>query len=144
MKRVFSIANALIMILEEYFLPLLILTIRIWIARIFIYSGISKILNWSSTITLFKYEYQFPYLNHVLWAYISTATELISPILITIGLFTRLAAFPMLIMTAVIQLTYLQVSEHYYWVMLLGILILFGPSKISVDYYIRYKYIDQK
>lgn len=141
MGRIFSIANVVIMILEEYFIPLLILTIRIWIAKIFIYAGISKLLNWSGTITMFKYEYNFPLLNHVLWAYISTATDFISPALIVVGMLTRLAAFPMLIMTAVIQLIYLQVAEHYYWVMLLGILILFGPSKISIDSYIKNKYI---
>lgn len=141
--RIISIIKGLIMILEEYFLPLLILTIRLWMSRIFWNAGVSQVSGWSTTLALFQYEYQVPYLSSALAAYLTTSTDLISPIFLSIGLFTRLAAFPMLIMTGVVHLTYLQLTESYYWAMLLSTLILFGPGKISIDHFIRKNIIEK-
>lgn len=136
-----SFACGSIIVLETYFLPMLILTIRIWMAKAFLSIGVTKLLGWQSTTLLFKYEYQFPVFGYIFWAVFSTATEIISPILIIIGLFTRIASFPMLVLTAVIEFTYIQVTEHYYWAMLIGTLILFGPSTISVDHFIRKRHL---
>ena len=141
--KLVNVFKGLVMILEEYFLPLLILTIRLWMARIFLHAGLAQASGWSTTLALFKYEYQVPYLNPVLAAYLAMTTDLISPIFLVIGLFTRLSAFSMLIMTSVIQLTYLQLTEHYYWGMLLSTLVLFGPGKISIDHFIRKYYIEK-
>jgi len=69
----------------------------------------------------------------------STCVELTTPVLLIIGLMTRLAVLPMLGMTLVIQFTYLNSQEHIYWMLLLGILICQGPGKLSIDYMIRKK-----
>ena len=120
-------------ILEKMGMPMLILFIRFWIAKIFWYSGLTKISSWQSTIYLFQYEYKVPVINPELAAYFATTFELACPVLFVIGLCTRLATLPMLAMTVVIQLTYLDLIEHYYWGMLLTLILFYGPGKLSLD-----------
>lgn len=119
--------------------PLLVLFIRFWMARIFWYSGLTKISIWQSTIFLFKYEYKVPIIPPEIAAMLATATELTTPILLVVGFMTRFAAIPMLCMTAVIQFTYLDLINHLYWAVLLGTIILYGPGRFSVDYLVYCK-----
>ena len=85
---------------SNYMFPLLVLFMRVWMARVFWYSGLTKISSWQSTIYLFKYEYAVPIIPAELAAML--ATELFSPILLVLGFVMRLAAIPMICMTAVI------------------------------------------
>ena len=114
--------------------PLLVFFMRFWMAKIFWYSGLTKIDSWQSTVYLFQYEYAVPIIPAELAAAMATATELSAPILLLLGFMTRLAAIPMLIMTAVIQFTYLDLIVHLYWAILLGTIILYGPGKYSIDH----------
>lgn len=116
--------------------PLLLVVIRLKMAHIFWKSGRIKFTHWDSTISLFRFEYKVPYLPPDLAAYCATMFELVCPILLTIGLMTRLAVVPLLIMTAVIQLTYLNHSDHLYWAILLGTLLLKGAGPLSLDGYL--------
>ena len=129
----------IIQLLEIYVLPLMIFLIRFWMARIFWYSGLTKIDSWDSTISLFKDEYKIPIIPPEVAAYLSTSVELTCPILLLFGFATRLATLPMIAMTAVIEFTYLDSSEHSYWAMLLGIILLYGPGKISLDHWLKKK-----
>jgi putative oxidoreductase len=123
----------------EYGFPLLLLFIRFWMARVFFYSGLTKISNWQSTIFLFKYEYKVPIIPTEIAAILATTSELILPIFLIIGLASRLATLPLLVMTAVIQFTYLDLIEHLYWAVLLGVILLHGPGKYSLDHWIKDK-----
>ena len=114
-----------------------ILLTRIWIAKIFFMSGLSKIDNWESTLSLFKYEYAVPVLPVVFAAASATFFELVVPPLLVLGVFTRIAALPLLAMTAVIEFTYNSYPEHAYWALLLGVLITYGAGKFSVDHYAK-------
>ena len=138
-KKIANIYLKIIQLLENYISPIMLLFIRLWIAKIFWYSGLTKIEDWNSTIYLFKYIYKVPIIPAELAAYFATSFEMICPILLLLGFATRLATLPMLAMTAVIQFTYLDLIDHRYWAMLLGIILLYGPGKISVDYWIRQK-----
>jgi putative oxidoreductase len=129
----------IILFLETYIGPLLFFFIRIWMAQIFWYSGLSKIQTWDTTILLFQNEYKVPLLSPEIAAYLAAGTELSCPILLVIGFAARLAVIPMLIMTAVIQSTYQCSYEHLYWAILLGFILCYGPNKISVDYFFRRK-----
>jgi len=122
----------------EYFCaPLLLLFIRLWMARIFWHSGLGKISSWPETLALFQNQYNVPFLPSELVAYLTTMTELSCPILLLFGFATRLAAIPMLLMTAVIQLTYMSGGENLYWAVLLMTLICFGPGAISLDWVVK-------
>jgi putative oxidoreductase len=118
----------------------LLFTIRVWIAHVFFVSGLVKIADFNNTIALFQDEYAVPLLPPIFAAISGTFFELVCPVLITIGLATRLATLPLLAMTAVIQFTYDQNIQHAYWAMLLGIILSFGPGVFSLDQLIKKKY----
>lgn len=119
--------------------PVMALIIRLWIARVFFLSGITKIADFNNAIYLFQNEYHVPFLPPVMAAVSGTAFELCCPVLLALGLASRLAAIPLIIMTMVINFTYDNNIEHYYWAMLLGMILFYGPGKLSLDYIISKK-----
>jgi len=123
----------LVALVDRYIQPLYQLFIRLWMAEIFWSSGLSKIASWDSTIDLFAEEYKVPLLSPDIAAMLGTATELSMPVLLALGLGTRFAAIPLLCMTLVIEFTYLDKLEHFYWMMLLGHLALRGGGLLSLD-----------
>ena len=130
-------------ILDRYAAPALDLAVRLWIARIFFNSGLSKLRDWESTVFLFEYEYMVPVLAPELAAALATMVEIGAPILVAIGLFARLGALPLLGMALVIQFVLGGANpayanpEHYYWMMLLGLIIVRGPGRLSIDHWLR-------
>lgn len=112
------------------------LAIRLWLAKIFFVSGVLKTVNWEVTIFLYANEHPVPGLAPETAAVIGTGIELICPILLVFGLATRVAAIPLLLTTAFLQLTYKDLTDHLYWMALLGFLIFRGPGALSIDYFI--------
>ena len=115
----------------------LLLAMRLWIADIFWKSGLTKLDDWETTLFLFEEEYQVPVLPTEFAAYSATFFELAMPILLLLGLASRLATLPLIAMTAVIQFTYLQHEQHYYWAFLLFAILSFGPGRASLDAFIQ-------
>jgi len=120
--------------------PLIMLAARLWIAHIFLISGWLKITDFSNTITLFTYEFPVPFLPPLIAAIFGTFFELTCSTLLILGLATRLAAIPLIVMTAVINFTYLQATEHYHWATILGLILCYGGDKLSLDYLIAKRY----
>ena len=120
--------------------PLMMLVLRLWIAHAFWVSGLVKIEDFSNTVALFEQEYKVPFLPPYFAALSGTFFELACPILLTLGLATRLATLPLLAMTMVIQFSYDQNIEHYYWAMLLGTIFFYGPNKLSLDHFIAKRF----
>lgn len=120
------------------FLP--VFAMRLWIADIFFKSGQTKLLDWEGTIGLFADEYKVPVLPPELAATLGTGVELVAPVLLAIGLGSRLAALALLAMTAVIEFTYMHFDVHVIWALILGLIILQGPGKLSVDYWLHKKF----
>jgi putative oxidoreductase len=120
--------------------PLWWLFIRLWIAGVFFRSGLVKIHDFDTAIALFADEYKVPLLPPVFAAYSAAFFETVCPVFLTLGLATRFAALPLLAMTAVIEFTYIDNVEHYYWAILLAGLILHGAGKISLDEIIKRKF----
>jgi putative oxidoreductase len=122
---------------------IMLLIIRLWIANVFFSAGLVKIDDFSNTLYLFENEYAVPFINPVFAAYSATFFELVCGTLLAFGLLSRAATLPLLAMTAVIQLTYDQNIQHFYWAMLLGVVLTHGAGKISADYLIE-KIISKK
>ena len=127
-------------LLERYAAPVLDLAVRLWMARIFFNSGRTKIADWDSTVFLFEEEYKVPLLPPEAAAGLATTFELCMPVLLVLGLATRLAALPLLGMALVIQFA-LGASdsaydniEHYYWMFLSAMIVLRGPGTLSLDH----------
>ncbi len=125
-------------------LPLLIL--RIALARPFFASGLTRWDGWFTLSlgakALFAGEYklhilgdEFPFPAPELVATIASTAEIVLPVLLTFGLFTRWAALGLLVMTGVIQLTYPDgwANFHLYWAGIALALMTFGPGAISLD-----------
>jgi putative oxidoreductase len=120
---------------------LILLTARIAIANIFWRSAQTKINGLSireETFFLFREEYKVPLLPPDLAAYLATAAELTLPVLLVIGLATRLSALGLFAMTLVIQLFVIPGGwpEHLLWFALLGLIVARGPGVISLDHLI--------
>ncbi|MGE0235368.1 DoxX family protein [Methylocystis sp.] len=90
-----------------------------------------------STFALFADEYKLPLISPTLAAYAASAIEFTLPLLLFIGLLTRLSAFGLLMMTMVIQIFVFPDAwwtVHAYWAAILIVLIARGPGAISLDY----------
>lgn len=118
-----------------------LLGVRAMMAKVFFLSGLTKVEDWSNTLFLFAEEYHVPLIPPPVAAAMATAVELSCPVLLVLGLGTRLAVLPLLAMTAVIQFTYLNHTDHYFWGMLLGVLLCFGPGRLSADHLLRRKFL---
>ena len=115
---------------------------RAGMGLVFWRSAQSKLASWDTTLLLFKEEYRVPLLPPELAATMATAVELTAPILLVLGLATRLGAAAMLGMTLVIQfLVYPQnYPDHLLWAGPLLYLILRGPGALSLDHLIRRRF----
>jgi putative oxidoreductase len=135
-----SLVRASIGFAERWLAPLVFLAIRLWMAEIFFRSGLLKIQNLSGAIFLFSDVHPVPLLPPWLAAYLATTVELVCPILLVLGLAARLAALPMLVMVLVIQFVVgsadpaFHLTEHYYWMFLLAVIITKGPERLSIDH----------
>lgn len=113
--------------------PILLLIIRLYMANIFWKSGLVKISSWPSTLYLFANEYGVPIFSPEIVAYIATSIELTAPIFLTLGFLTRIAAIPMFIMAIFIEVTFMHLDIHYFWMISLATLMVFGSGAISLD-----------
>jgi putative oxidoreductase len=125
-------------------LPLLAL--RFAIAVPFFKSGLTKwdgVLQLSNgAIYLFTQEFklhvlgsEIPYPFPLTMATLSGIAEIVLPILLVLGLFTRFAALGILVMTAIIQLTVPDgwANFHLPWAAMALALMTFGAGRIALD-----------
>ena len=121
--------------------PFLLLS-RLWVAWVFFKSGLLKLSQWDSTLYLFEYEYQVPLLSPLISAYLATSVELGLPILLMIGLFTRITALGLFMFNimAVIASPVLWEQgfvDHQLWGVILATLVIWGGGWVSLDRWIR-------
>ena len=120
-------------------LDLLLLVQRLGIAAIFFQSGRTKVEGLftipQTTIDLFELEYALPLLSPKLAAYLAAGAEHLFPVLLVLGLFTRLSAAALLGMTMVIQLFVYPDAwpTHLSWVGLMLPLIALGGGRVALD-----------
>jgi putative oxidoreductase len=118
------------------------LVARVAVANVFWMSGQTKVDGYfhvsDSTFYLFQEEYKVPLLPPDLAAYMSTVAEHVFPVLLIVGLASRLSALALLGMTAVIQLFVYPSGwpEHILWVTAFLVIIARGPGAISLDHLI--------
>jgi putative oxidoreductase len=113
----------------------LALPLRFAVATVFWNSGMAKLANWETTISLFTDDYQVPLLPPVLAANMALTIELTTPVLLILGLFTRAAALVLLGMTAVIEIFVYPLAwpTHIQWAAMLFVLLCRGAGDISLD-----------
>lgn len=146
MKKVIEFNQFLGITLERYKdIPTLL--IRLTLAYGFFGPAMIKLKNTESIIEWFEsISLPFPIIN----AYLATYTETVGFIFLALGFATRLISIPlMVVMFVAIKTVHLsngfEASNNgfeiplYYLIMLL-ILLIYGPRKYSLDYYISKKF----
>ena len=122
--------------------PLVLLAARLYVAKIFIQSGLVKVSDWGATIALFHDEYKVPLLPPDLAACVGAFGELAFPVLITLGLLGRFGAAGLLVVNAMAVISYPQLwgfdcpaglQMHFVWGSILLALSVFGPGRLSLD-----------
>jgi putative oxidoreductase len=119
--------------------PVFDLAIRLYVAKVFFVSGLTKIQSWDSTLSLFENEYAVPLLPPELAAYLGTAAELCLPPLLALGIGTRAVALAAFVFNLVAATSYPDISpagikDHILWGALLAVTFFHGPGKLSFDY----------
>lgn len=118
---------------------LLAIAARVAVGAIFFLSGRTKVDGFltvnDSAYTLFREDYRVPLLPPEFAAHIATYAEHLLPVLLVLGLFTRLSALALLGMTAVIQIFVYPDAwpTHLSWAALMLYLIGRGAGPLSLD-----------
>jgi putative oxidoreductase len=120
-------------------MSLLLLVQRLGIAAVFFQSGRTKVEGWftipDTTVELFRSEYALPLLRPDFAAYAAAGAEHLFPILLVLGLMTRLSAAALLGMTLVIEIFVYPEAwpTHLSWAALMLPLIALGGGRLSLD-----------
>jgi len=118
--------------------PVFALAIRLYVAYVFLRSGLTKIEDWNLTVALFENEYHVPLLSPQVAALLGTAAELALPALLVVGLGTRVAALALFVFNIVAVISYPDLSDaglkdHMLWGALMLVLAVYGPGRFSLD-----------
>lgn len=114
------------------------LMLRVFPALVFWQSGQTKVEGFrikESTWFLFEQEYALPLIPPEMAAVMATVAEHLLPVLMILGLLTRLSAFGLLAMTAVIQIFVYPDAwmTHGLWAAALLAVVARGPGTWSAD-----------
>lgn len=129
----------------EYLRPVADLVARLYIARVFFLSGLSKFQDWETTLYLFREEYHVPLLPPEIAAVCGTAGELVFSVLLALGVFTPLSAFALFVLNIVAFASYYQAlietpaawHDHLEWGIIIALLMTAKPGCLSVDSLIK-------
>src|SRR3954454_19409392 len=118
--------------------PLADLAVRLFVAAVFFQSGLTKIANWDSTLSLVEDEYPVPLLPSNLAALFGPSVELFFPVVLVLGLGTRFAAFVLFVFNIIAVVSYPDLGaaglkDHQLWGLLLLVTLLHGPDALSLD-----------
>jgi putative oxidoreductase len=121
------------------------LLVRLYVAKIFFMSGLTKVQDWDTTLALFSEEYKVPLLPPELAAYLGTFGELALPVMLVAGLGGRIAALGLSVVNVVAVLSLSEISDlalqqHITWGALLACLAVFGCGRWGLDSLLRVKW----
>ncbi len=135
----FETLDAMRTLLARFPLSIIQLAGRIGVGVTFFKAGLLKYNSWEFTVKLFEDEYRVPLLDPAVAARIAMIQELTIPILLFLGLATRIATVPLLGMISVIQIFVYPnaYNDHLVWGSILVLLLTRGPGALSLDYLIE-------
>jgi putative oxidoreductase len=105
---------------------------------VFFNAGILKYQSFEFAVKLFQDEYKVPFLDPAMAARMATFNELTFPVLLFLGLASRLATLPLLGQLLVMEYTYPHAwNDHVFWACTLLFVLTRGPGVFSLDYLIE-------
>ena len=116
-------------------LSLLEFGMRLAVGATFFRSGMTKVESFDNAIVLFRDEYRLPLLPPEIAAYMGTTVELTAPVLLVLGVFARLGAAALLVMTLTVQFLVYPENwpEHLMWASILAYVLSRGSGALSID-----------
>lgn len=129
----------------NYCAPIGDLILRCYVAYAFWQSGYVKSLDMHVTVQLFHHEYCVPILHPTFAAYLCAFIELVFPILLILGLAGRFRALVLFVLNIVAAVSYPNISDmglqwHIAWGVMLLVVMLRGPGKLSLDHWLKHRY----
>ncbi|WP_296053237.1 DoxX family protein [uncultured Alteromonas sp.] len=111
---------------------------RLYVSWVFFASGLTKTNDWETTLFLFEYEYHVPLLPFALAACLATIAELLLPVLISLGIISRLSALGLGIVNVVAVISLEEIAPaalygHVIWGLILLHITVWGAGKLSLD-----------
>lgn len=113
--------------------PIFDFLVRLLVAQAIFRSGIVKIGDWDTAIDLARFEYPVSWMAPETAAIVGVLIEVIAPLLLIFGLFTRGAALAILLLLAVSQIEYVAIDLNLWLIAILGWYVLRGAGGFSVD-----------
>lgn len=113
--------------------PFFDLVIRLLVAQAIFRSGVVKLGDWDTALNLARLEYPVSWMAPETAAVVGVSIEVIAPILLLFGLFTRGAALATLTLLAVSQVEYIPIDLNLWLVAILGWYVLCGAGAFSFD-----------
>jgi putative oxidoreductase len=146
MKNILVSCYERIVKLTNFFTPVMDLIIRLYVAKVFWASGLTKIQSWDTTLALFENEYAVPFLPPEIAAYMGTAVELGLPVFLILGLGTRAAALVLFVFNIIAVVSYPDLSEvglrdHIHWGLLLLVPAFHGGGKLTMDHWLSKRFM---
>jgi putative oxidoreductase len=148
LSHLFQRGQCAAMLIERWVAPLVDLAARLYIARVFFLSGLTKIADWDTTLALFTDEYHVPVLPPAIAAFMGAAGELAFPVLLVLGLGGRLGALGLTFVNIMAVVSYYHVlsqndallTHHLVWGMVLALLFAHGPGRLSLDAWLKHRF----
>src|ERR1700730_17538550 len=100
--------------------PKIDLLIRLWLAKIFFVSGVLKLTHWQTALDLAVHEYPVSFMSPVAAAYVGVSIEVLSPVVLWLGLMTRYPGTSMIILSLGLQFDSMPFNSQLFWAALSG------------------------
>lgn len=124
-----------------------LLALRVYVAWVFLKSGLHKIGDWETTLVLFEWEYKVPLIGYELAAYLATFGELVFPVILIAGIGTRFTAIAISFINIMAVVAYYSTLAkgaglvwHYMWGVMLLTTIIYGGGYFSLDTWVKSRF----
>ena len=135
MFRLISGIRVILHATEALLAPWLSLLIRLWLAQAFIIAGVHQMMNYTDELAVIGWQ---PALLHEITSSDpGIVVQAICPVLLAIGLFTRLAPAALLLQVLFLPVAGVGPEARLFWAALLISLIVYGAGPFSVDQLLR-------
>ena len=136
-KKIYELADTFARGMD-WLAPGFLLVPRLYVAMVFFKSGLTKSMDFSSTVALFENEYKVPVISPMLAALAGTAAELALPAFFVLGLLSRPTALAFFVFNIVAAISYPDISDagvkdHMMWGLMMLVVLFFGPGRFSLD-----------
>ena len=144
MQKIYNLADAFARAMD-WMAPGFVLVLRVYVAMVFFKSGLTKVMDFSTTVALFENEYKVPVISPMLAALAGTTAELALPAFFVLGLLSRPTALAFFIFNAVACISYPDISDagikdHTIWGLMMLVVLFFGPGRFSLDRVLQAKF----